>query len=222
MCYFFLMDTAFVDNPTRKKILLALKMHGSMSVEDLSGEVNITPMGVRQHLLILERNGAVEYSTKKHGVGRPGFLYKLTETADNLFPKSYQRLALEILTDVENREGKEGIAQVFRRRRERIASETKRLLSGKTELPDRLRAFADLQQKDGFLVEVEESDKDFRLKQFNCTIAKVSLRFREACRQDLQLMRDIIGEDVVREQCLSDGDQCCEYVIPKTGGRLPE
>lgn len=209
------MEAAFVDNPTRKKILLALKKHGSMSVEDLSGEVNITPMGVRQHLLILERNGAVEYSTRKHGVGRPGFLYKLTETADDLFPKSYQKLAIEVLADIEDREGAEGIAQVFRRRKERLASEMKGLLSSEPILPKRLHTFAGLLQKEGFLVEVEERDRDFRLKQFNCTIAKVALRFRDACRQDLELMRDIIGEGVTREQCLSDGDQSCVYVIPK-------
>ena len=100
------METALADNPTRKKILLALKKNGSMSVEDLSGEVNITPMGVRQHLLLLEKSGAVEYITKKHGVGRPGFLYRLTETADDLFPKSYQSFAMDILTDIEHLDGK--------------------------------------------------------------------------------------------------------------------
>ena len=216
------MDTGLIDNPTRKKILLALKKNGSMSVDDLSGEVKITPMGVRQHLLILERKGAVEYITRKHGVGRPGFLYRLTETADDLFPKSYQTFAMDILTELERLDGRGKIDEIFRRRRERIASDMTRLLAGKETVSERLHALSDLLQRDGFIVDLEENATSFKLKQFNCPISKVALRFKEACTHDLQLFREIIGEGVSREQCLSDGDQACVYVIPKYDKTLPK
>lgn len=216
------MDTGLIDNPTRKKILLALKKNGSMSVDDLSGEVKITPMGVRQHLFILERKGAVEYVTRRHGVGRPGFLYRLTETADDLFPKSYQTFAMDILTELERLDGKGKIDEIFRRRKERIASEIRRLLSGKETVSERLHALSDLLQRDGFIVDLEENATSFKLKQFNCPISKVALRFKEACTHDLQLFREIIGEGVSREQCLSDGDQACVYVIPKYDKTLPK
>jgi len=209
------MESGLLDNPTRKKILLALKKNGSMSVDSLSNEVKITPMGVRQHLFILEKKGAVEYITRRHGVGRPGFFYQLTENADDLFPKSYQTFAIDILTELEHLDGKEKIDEVFRRRRERIASEMAGLLAGKDTLSERLSALSEMLQRDGFIVELEENDQEFRLKQFNCPISKVALRFRQACMHDLQLFREIIGEAVTREQCLSDGDQACIYVIPK-------
>lgn len=209
------MESGLLDNPTRKRILLALKKNGSMSVDSLSNEVKITPMGVRQHLFILEKKGAVEYITRRHGVGRPGFFYQLTENADDLFPKSYQTFAVDILTELERLDGKEKIDEVFRKRRERIASETAGLLAGKETLSERLGALSEMLQRDGFIVELEENDEEFRLKQFNCPISKVALRFRQACMHDLQLFREIIGEAVTREQCLSDGDQACIYVIPK-------
>lgn len=209
------MDSGLLDNPTRKKILLALKKNGSMSVDNLSNEVKITPMGVRQHLFILERKGAVEYVTRRHGVGRPGFFYQLTETADDLFPKSYQTFAVDMLTELERLDGKGKIDDIFRRRRERIASEMAGLLAGKKTLSERLRTLSDMLQRDGFIVELEENDANFRLKQFNCPISKVALHFKEACAHDLQLFREIIGEAVSREQCLSDGDHACIYVIPK-------
>lgn len=219
---FLLMDASLIDNPTRKKILLALKKNGSMSVEDLSGEVHITPMGVRQHLLILERSGAVEYSTRRQGVGRPGFLYRLTETADDLFPKSYQSFAMDILTDIENHDGTPKINEIFRRRKERTVQEMKRLLSGTDTLSGRLRSLTGLLRNNGFIAELEEGDNHFRLKQFNCPISKIASRFREACTYDLQLFKEVIGEHVVREQCLSDGDQACTYVIPKTTKGRPD
>jgi predicted ArsR family transcriptional regulator len=216
------METSLTDNPTRKKILLALKRSGSMSVEDLSGEVNITPMGVRQHLLILEKSGAVEYVTRKHGVGRPGFLYRLTEIADDLFPKSYRSFAMDILTDIENHDGKGKIDEIFRRRKERNVLQMKKLLSGTENLAGRLRAFTEVLRKDGFIAELEEGNKYFRLKQFNCPISGIALRFKEACTYDLQMLREVIGEDVVREQCLSDGDQACVYMIPRKRKSLPD
>ncbi len=216
------METSLTDNPTRKKILLALKKNGSMSVEDLSGEVNITPMGVRQHLLILEKSGSVEYVTRRHGVGRPGFLYRLTETADDLFPKSYRSFALDVLADIEKHDGKGKIDQIFRRRKERIVQGIKKQLLAANTLSGRLHTFTDLLSRDGCIAELEENSKCFRLKQFNCPISKIALRFREACACDLQIFREIIGEDVVREQCLADGDQACIYIIPKNKKSLTD
>jgi predicted ArsR family transcriptional regulator len=209
------MDTAIADNPTRGKILLTLKRKGSMSVDGLSREVNITPMGIRQHLLVLERKGIVEYVTKKHGVGRPGFLYRLTETANELFPKGYQDLALDILSDLEQTDGKDRIDGIFRRRKERLAAELAPYLKGIHTLSGRVYAFSDMLQKNGYIVDVEEHPTLFRLKQFHCPILKVARRFKEACDQDLQLYRELIGVPVRREQCISDGDHSCEYVIPK-------
>ncbi len=209
------MDAGLTDNATRRKILLALKKSGSMTVDDLSGEVKITPMGVRQHLLILERKGAVEYVTRKRGVGRPGFLYRLTETADDLFPKSYQIFAVDMLADLERLDGRGKIDDVFRRRKERIASEMKGLLAGQKTVSQRLHVLADLLQQGGYIAELEENDAHYTLKQFNCPISKVAFRFKEACKYDLQLFREIAGQGVSREQCLSDGDQACVYVIPR-------
>lgn len=209
------MDTGLLKNPAREKIVLTLKKNGNMSVDDLSREINITPMGVRQHLLVLERNGIVEYITKKHGVGRPGFLYKLTESADDIFPKAYHEFALNLLIYIENTDGKDRINEIFRIRYKRILAEKTRLLSGRDNLSGRVHALAEILQKDGCIVELEEHSGFFRLKQFNCTISKIACRFKEACNYDLQLFKKIIGEDVLREQCLSDGDQACVYVIPK-------
>lgn len=212
---FLRMDTALTDNPTREKILLTLKKKGSMSVDGLSREVNITPMGIRQHLLVLERKGIVEYVTKKHGVGRPGFLYRLTETADELFPKGYQDLAMDILSDLERTDGKNKIEGIFRRRKERLAAELVPHLQGMDTLSARVHAFSDILQKNGYIIELEEHPTLFRLRQFNCPILKVARRFKEVCDYDLQLYRELIGAAVRREQCISDGDHSCEYVIPK-------
>lgn len=209
------MDSALLENPTRKKILLMLKKRGDMSVDDLSREVQITPMGVRQHLLALKRTGIVEYVTKRHGVGRPGFLYRLTAMADDLFPKAYQVFTMDILAEIEDSDGIEKIDQIFRKRKDRVLADRTELLSDKNSLYDRLTALVEILQRDGCMVELEDNDSHFSLKQFNCLIPKIAFRYRAACKYDLQLFRELLGEDVVRQQCLSEGARACVYIIPK-------
>ena len=85
------------ENPTREKIILLLKKRGAMAIDELSRELSITSMGIRQHLLSLERRGLIEYMTKRQGIGRPAFLYKLTAKADDLFPKEYDKFILNPL-----------------------------------------------------------------------------------------------------------------------------
>lgn len=204
------------DNPTREKIILALKKNGTMSVEDLSAEVSITPMGVRQHLLILERNGLVQYNTRRHGVGRPGFLYRLTERADDLFPKAYQELALDILSDIEKLDGSDKLSDIFRRRKKKMLDEMSRLLTGKRELSERVRAIADIMERDGYMVELNEEAESYTLRFFNCPVYRVALLYKEACNQDLRLLSDLTTPGITRRKCLTEGAQACEYVIPKT------
>lgn len=211
-----IMNSELTENPTRRKIIVTLKKNGEMTVEDLSKVINITPMGVRQHLLILERNGIVEYVTKKQGVGRPGFLYRLTESAENLFPKTYQNLAIDILTDISEKEGREKIMEIFRRRKERLYNEKIGFLSEKSQLRDKLTALADALNREGKMVEIDEDDRYFKFTQYNCPIYKVAARFKEACVNDHELMKDLLGvRDIVQAERISDGSQACVYFIPK-------
>jgi len=217
MWYFECMFMELIDNPTRKAITLALKKRGSLSVEELSKVVRITPMGVRQHLLVLERNGIVEYITKRRGVGRPGYLYRLTEKAGGLFPNGYADFSLDILKDIEKYEGREKVDELFRRRTERIVSEKIKTFSEKSVLSQRVSALAEMLSSEGGIVELEEDDKDFKLKQFNCPLPKVASRFREACACDFRLLQALVGEGVPiqQQQTLADGALHCLYLIPK-------
>ena len=101
------MLTYINENPTREKIIFLLKKNGPLSIEDLSKELHITSMGIRQHLLSLERKGYINYVTKRQGIGRPAFLYRLTEKAQNLFPSVYDEFILDTFKDIENNEGKQ-------------------------------------------------------------------------------------------------------------------
>ncbi|MDH5202807.1 MAG: transcriptional regulator [Nitrospirota bacterium] len=209
------MVSVFNENPTREKIILLLKKSTPMSIDDLSKQLNITPMGIRQHLLSLERKGIVDFVVKREGVGRPAFLYKLTEKADELFPKAYQKFIVSAFKDLEKNEGRKKIDDVFRWRKERLLKERKEALSDQKTLHDKIHRLKNILETEGYLVDLDDSDGNYKLKQFNCPIAKVASEFKEACRYELQMYRDLLKKEVTRSQCISEGDLSCTYVIPK-------
>jgi predicted ArsR family transcriptional regulator len=208
------------ENPTRERILLLLKKKGPLSIDDLSRQMGITPMGIRQHLISLERKGLVDYIARRYGVGRPAFLYKLTEKADDLFPKAYHKFILTTLKEFEKNEGREKIEEIFRWRKEKILRDNRDALSEKKNLQDRVFALKDVLEADGYLVDLDMDDNNFILKEFNCPIARVASEYREACKYELQVYRELLRKEVTRQECIAEGSPSCTYVIPKTPLRV--
>jgi predicted ArsR family transcriptional regulator len=210
------MDIFIEENSTRKNIMLLLKKNGGMSIEDLSKVIDITPMGIRQHLLALEKKGIVSYVARRRGIGRPGFIYMLTDSANELFPESYDSLAVGLLRDIKKHEGSEKIDKIFSWRKDRLLRMNKEALSGKETLDDTLHAFKGILEANGHLVEISRNNGHYHLKQYHCPIHKISAEFKDACKYELQLYRDLIDKNITREQALSEGAPSCLYVIPRS------
>jgi len=206
---------ALNENPTREKILLLLKKMGPMSIDSLGRELNITSMGIRQHLLSLERKGLIEYITKRQGIGRPAFLYKLSGKADNLFPKAYDGFALNLLNDVEKNEGREKIAEIFKRNKNRMLKDAREALADKKTAYDRIVGFKDFLESGGYTTELHSENNNYTLKIHNCPIYRIAKDYKEACQFDMILFKDLFGKDVVRQECIADGGSSCSYTIPK-------
>lgn len=215
MLYFSNMWSVLNENPTREKIIMLLKKKGPMPIDDLSRELSITSMGIRQHLLSLERRGLIDYATKKQGIGRPAFLYKLTEKADDLFPKAYHKFIINMFKDIEKNEGRDKIDDIFKWRKNRLLKDTKEALSDKKGLQEKVYGLKDILESEGYLVDLDETDNNYSLKQSNCPIYKIASEFKEACRYELQIYKDLLGKDVKRQQCMAEGNSSCTYVIPK-------
>ena len=203
------------ENPTREKILLLIKKMGPMSIDSLGKELNITSMGIRQHLLSLERKGLIEYVTKRQGIGRPAFLYKLTGKADDLFPKAYDSFILNLLKDVEKHDGRDKIGEIFRWHRNRVFKDAKEALSDKKSLHDKVVGFKDFLESGGHIAELHSTNSYYTLKVFNCPIYRIAIDYKVACHFDPLLLRDLFGKGVVREGCIAEGSPSCAYTIPK-------
>jgi predicted ArsR family transcriptional regulator len=208
------MNITFDDNSTRNSIIQLLKKSSGLSIEELSKIINITPMGIRQHLLSLEKKGIVTYVSKKHGIGRPGFVYMLTKSADALFPKSYDKFAIEILNNIKKLEGPEKLDTIFRTNKDKQLATLKDALAGMETVDATVNGLKNLLEAEGHIVELTRSNGDYHLKQYNCPINNIAAEFNDICKYELQLYRELLGDRVTREQNIIDGSSACSYKIP--------
>lgn len=199
---------------TRQNILRLLRRNGEMTALELSESLNIGAVGVRQHLALLERDGLVQVSGLRRSVGRPSHMYILTEEAEERFPKRYDRIALDVIGYVADSGGILAVDQLFKYRRERIASELQPRLAGKGRA-EQILALTEVLAEQGYMCECEQqADGSFVLTEFNCPVDCVARQHQQICNHEIQLYEDLLGVPITRETTIAQGSHCCRYHIP--------
>jgi predicted ArsR family transcriptional regulator len=202
----------------RREILVGLRRDGPASPDQLASAIGASRTGVLQQLRALEATGFVSRQTVRHGVGRPRHLYDITAEAQQLFPTNYDGLAAGLLAAIGAVGGEALVEQVFIARRHQIGDRVRRELHDRVgaDAPfiDRVRGLAVLQDEQGYLADATiEPDGSIVLREHNCAIFDVARGQRAACDAELDLFRDVLGADVVRETHIASGGRCCSYRI---------
>lgn len=202
----------------RREILVRLRQDGPSSPDQLAARIGASRTGVLQQLRALESAELVSRQTVRHGVGRPRHVYDVTVDAQDLFPSNYDGLAAGLLEAIGAVGGPGLIEEVFAARRRQIGEQVRRELADRVgpdaPLADRVRELAVIQDAHGYLAEtVLEADGVIRLREHNCAIFHVAKGSATACQAELDLFRDILDADVVRETHIASGDRCCTYRI---------
>lgn len=202
---------------TREQILQLLRRQGSMTAAELSNELGIGAVGVRQHLALLERDGLVQIADVRRGVGRPSHLYALTDEAERLFPKRYDRIALDALAFVESLGGEAAIEQLFSQRRMQFAKQYAPRLAGKRRA-ERVAELARILNEQGYMSEwSQESDGSFTITEHNCPVDCIAREYAQTCSHEIKLYEELLETPLVREDVIANGGTCCRYRIPAEG-----
>lgn len=199
---------------TRRKILELLKLHGPMTAPQLAKELEMTVMGVRGHLALLERDGLIRHDTVPKKLGRPTYLYALTNQGDELFPRTYAQLAESLLETVRTLYGNKGVARLFDHRTKVLATHYRARMNEKS-LRERVAELAKIRTEEGYMADWEElGPKTFLLKEHNCAICQIARKCPTACSHELELFRSVLDDaTVTRDEHIMKGDQACTYVI---------
>lgn len=207
----------------RRDLLLRLRLDGPSSPDQLASRLGASRTGVLQQLRALGAARLVSRQTVRHGVGRPRHLYDVTPDAQQLFPANYDGLAAGLLAAIEAIGGDDLLEQVFVARRRQLGARVREDLADRltpgAPLFERVRELAVIQTSNGYLANAAmNGDGSVLLEEHNCAIFHVAAGAPAACRAELELFREVLGAEVVRDQHIASGDRCCSYRIsPPTG-----
>ena len=191
------------------------------TVADLIKATGVTRTAVTEQLNELVGAGYLERRIERlSGRGRPRHLYSATDAALMLLFASNQRLLMPAIWRAVN-------TACDRKTIDRIIVEVSRSLAAHyrsqitAKRPEaRLRQMMELLQDEGVLLQVSEDDEGgLVVHKRSCPFISMYEETGAVCCVDLQMMKEVVGANVVQTACRHKGAPCCSFAIASTNGR---
>lgn len=197
---------------TRQQILNILQKKSSVAINTLVRELDLAVGTVRHHLTRLERDRLVVSEKVRQKVGRPYWVYSLSQQGQENFPKKYHHLSSYILTEVKAELGSDGLNTLLRRIAQRRLAERALDLAGKS-LEERLEILVTVLGEEGFAATWEQVAGKGLLTHHTCPYQSVVFQHPEVCQVDTELISGVMGIPVERTKCILYGDQMCTFEL---------
>ena len=202
---------------TSDQILHIMKRNGAITAKQLAEELAITTMGVRQHLTALQNNHYVEFEDHKAQVGRPRRYWSLTSKGHAYFSDRHNELSIQVIDAVERVFGESGLAQIIEDRQAQTLAHYQAALAHCSDLPCRLLGLVALREKEGYMAELITDEQGYWLVENHCPIHQAAARQPLFCQSELQIFRQLLGEDVAitrTEHTIAGERRCCYRILP--------
>jgi len=197
---------------TSRAIVHLLKEEGPMDAARLAAHLRLSAMAVRLHLYALQAEQLVTYEEEPRPLGRPAKIWRLTPSADRLFPEGYAELTLSLLGSIGTAFGKAGLERLLAiRTRHQIAAYRARM-AGARSLRRRLTTLAAIRTEEGYMAAVKpQAGGAFLLVENHCPICAAATACTGLCAKELEVFRSVLGKgvDVTRTEHIVAGARRC-------------
>lgn len=202
---------------TREIILEAIKQSNEATVESLAQTADVSPVTVRHHLNSLQAESLLETRSVRRKVGRPYYVYSLSDKGHELFPQRYVRLSNRLLDELKMRFPSGTVVELFSGVVEQIADEHRKEFEG-LSVEKKLDYLVKLLADEGFLATWEPSSDGYILTEYSCPYYSVGQKHDEVCSFDRQLVQIILQTEIHQHSCMLHGDTCCQFsfTVPVT------
>lgn len=197
-----------------------LKRTGPQTVKQLSAALEMTTMGIRQHLALLESERLLEQTDEqKQARGRPVRAWKLTEKGHSHFPDSHADVTLELISGVREILGQSALDRLIARRTENISKLYSQRLKDCKNLEAKVKALVAARNEEGYMAEYEASDNgSYLLVENHCPICVAATECQGFCQSELEVFQTVLGEGVQvqrAEHLLAHARRCSYQIKPK-------
>ncbi len=203
---------------TKDRILNQVLLLQKASIAQLSEKLAISEISVRHHLMNLELEGFLISEEERHGVGRPRFVYRLTEKGYQDAPNDYLRLSDQVLTTMKRVLGTDTILELFKQiGRDLAENYTSSLISSNRD--QNLEQAASLLIQDGFIFSWTKSDEKYTLTTHHCPFHHLGQKHPEVCSINHALLESLIRQPISQDTCILRGDAACTYTCEVQNGK---
>ncbi len=206
---------------SQDRIMHRLKTRGPQSVKILSKQLDMTTMGVRQHLTDLELKGLVAQTQEERQTrGRPVHMWKLSKSGHGRFPDSHSQTAIELIDVIRSSLGEEGLNQLIDSSSEKIEDHYRAQLADTApDLQPQIERLAQLRSDEGYMAEVRLLPDGWMLIENHCPICSAATRCQQFCKSELEVFQRLFEKQatVARTDHLLAGARRCAYKITAHG-----
>lgn len=204
---------------TKSSILESL-LNSDSTVQELARHLKLIEPGVRKHLDYLESIGVVDSTFRQDGVGRPKKFYRITRTGRSLFPKMYDTMLANIISELAKSD-LDGASGVLNKTLSSIASSLAASFQEKNRslsMEGKVKALEHFLNELGFSSRVTiEKGGEVSILRTDCALYNVALsHYKRVCLDfDGQLIEKCLGErSTVRlESCMALGSAKCQHFV---------
>jgi len=200
---------------TKEEIIQLLKVKGEHTVAELAEALEITEMAIRRHLSKLENDELIYSKMVRQHVGRPTYLYGLSQKGEDTFPKEYKQFAIEILDDLARMDDEKILRYVLQARTKRTEEQLKKKISNQSNLAYKVQEIAAMQEKSGYMVQIKrDGEHSFILEKQNCPLKEIAEKFPQVCEDEKDMYKRLFaGANVKMLTNMCVGDCNCSYQI---------
>jgi len=200
---------------THHKIIELLKTQGPLTAKALAQELNVTTMGVRQHMLALEESGEVMFKDEKAPRGRPTRFWTLTKKTNSHFADRHNELTVQLIDSVIAVFGDDGLDKLITNREESSMRSYRLALADRYGVEEKLQTLAKIRSGEGYMATVEQEGDFFWLLENHCPICAAATKCTKFCRSELQLFQYLLSDvaAISREEHIVEGARRCAYKV---------
>ncbi|EQD72347.1 transcriptional regulator, partial [mine drainage metagenome] len=139
--------------------------------------------------------------------------FRLTPTAQRIFPAAYTQAALSAMSFIEKRQGRAAVGQMLEERADELRERHAPRLEGR-DLPGRIRELSRIRDEEGYMSELKPPKAaGTELLEHNCPILAIAEKYGEACDVERRLFRNLLRANVAVSHRVVAGDPVCRFLI---------
>ncbi len=203
---------------TRPRILAIMRREGSVTVDRLAREIDLSSTTIRRHLDILQRDQLVYFEPVREKLGRPAYVYALTDDGQESGFRDYKAVLSILLAeiaglsaaDLSHEDGQELLGLLIARVADHVSWPY--LLPASSSNEEKVAKLEQALTDRGYSPELTQRSGQLDIRLSNCPVRSVACSQDGVCLLDHKIIANILGVDPIKKSSVRGGHTSCLYV----------